>query len=54
VARGAPPQRPQRKGFPTGGMGGARTDGGYPVTEPIHKKSIAITEKKMPPLGGNT
>ncbi len=28
-------------------MGGARTDGGHSVTGPIHKKSIAITEKEM-------
>jgi len=29
------------------GMGGARTDGGGPVTGPIYERSITITEKKI-------
>ena len=41
---------PGAEGVPHGGMGGVRTDGGHSVTGPIHKKSIAITEKKMLPL----
>ena len=40
---------PAAEGVPHGGMGGARTDGGHSVTGPIHKMSIAITEKKMLP-----
>ena len=39
---GCSPATPAAEGVPHGGMGGARTDGGHPVTGPILKKSIAI------------
>jgi hypothetical protein len=41
------PATPAAEGVPHGGMGGARTDGGHPVTGPIIKKSLAVTEKMM-------
>ncbi len=34
---GCSPATPAAEGVPHGGMGGARTDGGHPVTGPIFK-----------------
>ena len=39
---GCSPATPAAEGVPHGGMGGARTDGGHPVTGLILKKSIVI------------
>ncbi len=39
---GCSPATPAAEGVPHGGMGGARTYGGHPVTGPILKKSIVI------------
>jgi hypothetical protein len=36
---GCSPATPAAEGVPHGGMGGARTDGGHPVTGPILKKA---------------
>jgi hypothetical protein len=36
---------PAAEGVPHGGMGGARTDGGHPMTGPIIKKSTVFTGK---------
>jgi hypothetical protein len=40
------PATPAAEGVPHGGMGGARTDGGYSVTGPI-LKNMDTAEKKM-------
>ncbi len=45
---GCSPATPAAEGVPHGGMGGARTDGGHPVTGPILKKRTAIIEKIVP------
>ncbi len=43
--RGCSPATPAAEGVPHGGMGGARTDGGHPVTGPILKKIIPHGKK---------
>jgi len=44
------PATPAAEGVPHGGMGGARTDGEHPVTGPILKKKISITDLEMLPV----
>jgi hypothetical protein len=41
---------PAAEGVPHGGMGGARTDGGHPVTGPIIKKAQFSQKKGLFPL----
>ncbi len=44
---GCSPATPAAEGVPHGGMGGARTYGGHPMTGPILKKSTVIITEKM-------
>jgi hypothetical protein len=43
---GCSPATPAAEGVPHGGMGGARTDGGHPMTGPILKKAQSSSRKK--------